>query len=340
VFRAAESVCYRLNVARTEAIQPLGDDYDPLLLYDNRIGPRLRANATARCGKRVGDRILYDVVYETDLAERRATLNAAGATPRRFAAFFGGSYTFGEGLPTDATLASSFARSSTSWAAYNYGCPGYGPQNVYVQLGERELPNEIPQSNGVAVYTFIPHHVRRAIGSMVVTTKWGRTFPYFTYRDDGRLKRDGTFGTDHPWRHWYRWLYNFETVRYAGIDLPLWLGASDFELTGALVAGARDRFLAQYPDGAFIVLVPPHDPAETAVVRRALESFEAFDLECLDATALYPFAAPQYRIPFDGHPTAAANDALAEFLQRHLHSKAVPIDNETGRRPVSRQSSG
>jgi hypothetical protein len=171
------------------------DQLTPYLFEFNiPLGYKPIPSADERAFLKDGDRFVFDVAYRTDAyGRRRCPEPSQPAT--NFTAFFGGSFTFGEGLADADTLPAQFAARTPEMHVYNYGFSGYGPQQVIAKLEEKRLAEEIPQSNGTLVYVFMSAHVRRAIGSLRMWAQWGRHFPYYAYGEDGSVERAGAVST-------------------------------------------------------------------------------------------------------------------------------------------------
>jgi len=106
--------------------------------------------------------IFKDVEYNFDDKGRRKSLSDSGKSTKH-ALFFGGSFTFGAGVPQYQTLPSNFQRiSNHEYRSYNYGGDGFGPGAMFVQLDRDELFDDIALTNGIAVYSFIAAHLTRS----------------------------------------------------------------------------------------------------------------------------------------------------------------------------------
>src|SRR5437879_10062020 len=99
---------------------------------------------------------------------------------RHFLLFFGCSMTFGLGVNDNETMPFYMAQYASHYRPYNYGVSGYGPHYMLAQLQRGDLTKDIHETHGIALYTFIDHHIDRPIG---------------TVRDYNTLEVAGTFYT-------------------------------------------------------------------------------------------------------------------------------------------------
>ena len=121
---------------------------------------------------------IFDVVYSLEEDYARVTPQTAQPDASNQIVFFGGSFTFGEGVANDETLPSVVGRKAPDWHVTNYGFPGHAAGQMLLRLQDETLLNNISDKEVIVVYIFIPGHVARVIGSMRVSTTWGRNFPY------------------------------------------------------------------------------------------------------------------------------------------------------------------
>jgi len=322
--RASEKVFYELNKANLERTSFEGGYWD-LFSYDEVLGSRPASNVEKRVAKSVDGQLIYGVVYRTDAYGRRITPQDVGADKAdRFIAFFGCSYTFGEGLAEDETLPYHVASLAPDWRVYNYGCPGYGPQQMLARLETEDLAEQIEEPSGILVYVFASFHVRRAIGSMRVASSWGRAFPYYCLDGEGGLVRKGTFTSGRPrLATWYGRLGKSDTLWYWDFDVPLFLKDGHLALTSRIIAASRDRFQKTFPNSRFCVLLYPGKPNAELSGKRIIPFLEQAGLEFLDFTALIDMRQPAFTIKEDGHPTGAANRRVAERLAAELRLGAI-----------------
>lgn len=311
----AEAVCGFLDRERgaliTEVIGP-----QPFDVLDPVLGYQPKANAQARVILRRKGKTIYDIVYTIDGQHRRVTPGPGLKTGRQFILFFGDSFTFGEGVNDRETMPSRVASATPGYAVYNYGCRGYGTQQMLARLDQEEIQREVPQQTGLLIYTFIDAHVERAIGSMRSFTGWAANTPYYAL-ERGELVRKGSFATTrHPWVNAvYSVLGRSEILKYFRLDIPPVVTPRDLELVCRLIDASRDQFRARFGSDRFYVVLYPGSHRATAMSQR----LQALGITVLDYSRLIDFYGDQrYQIPYDGHPTPQTHELIARHLVHDL----------------------
>ena len=259
-------------------------------------------------------RPVYDVQYTVDSFGRRVTPVSNAGARDRFALFFGCSYTYGEGLQDDQTLAHDVAEIATRYRPYNYAFHGGGPFEALARMENLDFKTEVTEKSGVGFYLFIDDHVRRVINSSRIAS-WHSSEIHYTQTGDGTFVRDGSFADARPWQTWlYRFVFNQRVLRYLGIELPLKTTSQHLDLTAAVLGEVAKRFKEHFPGSEFYVVIYPGSTWHEPIARR----LERRGVRVLDYHALFPRNAPGYRIDSDGHPTAAAIRELAAAIAREL----------------------
>jgi hypothetical protein len=286
------------------------------IVMDDVVGYKPPPNLAETAQLEVDGQRIYSTPYTTDEYSRRRT-PAPTESARRFAMFFGCSFTFGEGVGQNETLPARVAVHRPDLHCYNYGFRGYGPQQTLARTTAGGLRREIAEDRGVAVYTLMDDHVKRAIGSMQVCAWWGQRMPYYHFTNAGTLARDGFFSDGRPllWGL-YSLLGRSQAVKYFRLDVPLKLTEPDYELTAAMLIASRDAFQKEFPDSKFVVVFFPWSRHG----RKIQPSLERNGVRCLDYSELLGPAEERskYIIPFDSHPNAAAYEAVAGRLAADL----------------------
>lgn len=133
------------------------------------------------------DEPIYDVRYTIDAQRLRVT---PGVRKRgRAVVFFGGSYTFGEGVEDEETMPASVGR----WLRgrtkiVNAGFHGYGPHQMLRALETDRLDPILGDGVEHVIYQGIDGHVRRSAGR----TTWDLAGPAYELRD-GTVEHVGPF---------------------------------------------------------------------------------------------------------------------------------------------------
>ena len=269
------------------------------------------------CTDRASGATIYDVFYSVDSYSRRITPVTDSASRHDFLLFFGCSFTYGEGLPDDATLPYFVAREAPTYRPYNYGFHGHSPTEMLAKMESGTLPGEIQEKRGILIYVFMDAHVARVIGSMRVATSWGRNRPYYTLDPDGNPVHHGDFTTGRPrLTGIYRVFSHSRLLQALQIDLPPRITPRHLQLVARIIGAARNRYQQRFPTGDFYVVLYPG----SRYGQRLRPMLERMGVKVLDYSGLYDRNDLRYVIsPEDRHPNAWANQTLAERLVRDLH---------------------
>lgn len=319
-WRGFEKLFHALNERNDGRMAFEGSYYTDYLRYDDVVGPKGAPNVRVRSVKRVDGSVIYDATYTTDEFGRRSAYASPPVGKKEFLAFFGCSYTFGEGLADDETLPWQVAALAPEYRVYNYGCSGYGPQQMLAKLESGEFAREVAEKSGVIVYVFIPHHVRRAIGSMRVATKWGRTFPNYVIDPEGGVIRNGNFTTGRPTlTRWYNFLGGIDTFRFFGVDFPLFIKGRHLDFAARIVRRAEEVFDSNFANSRFRILLYPGSAQSEMSGKAIIPYLRERGIEYLDFTSLVDMRQAGFTIKGDDHPSPAAHKKVAEALVKELH---------------------
>jgi len=315
MWRGMEKLFHVLNGRNDARVTYEGSYYGEYLRYDDLVGPKGAPNVQVNSIKKCDGRVLYDATYTTDEFGRRITYPSNPAAKEKFLAFFGCSYVFGEGLNDEETLPWQVAMLAPAFRVYNYGVSGHGPQQMLAKLESGEFAREVAERSGIVVYVFIPHHVRRAIGSMRVATKWGRAFPNYELDAQRRPVRIGNFTTGRPaLTRWYDSLAEIATLRFFGVAVPPFLTGGHLEFTARVIHGAEEACRSRFADSRFCVLLYPDSPRAEMGGNAIIPYLDRLGIEYLDFTSLIDMRDEAFSIKEGGHPTAAAHKRVAEAL--------------------------
>lgn len=266
--------------------------------------------------KEVDGHLAFDVTYHFDgHHRRRPPERGSPRAAERFALFFGGSNSFGEGLPYAETIPAVFESLRPRYRSYTYAYRGYGPQQMLARLEDGFAEGEIAEPSGAAVYPYFDYHHGRVHGIMSVVRWAGGKHPYYFLDGRGELKRDGTFASGRPvttrllW-----WLSKSAILKHYRVELPWRLDADDDRLFCAILLRSRELFEQRFPGSAFVVVIGPTSASGDPFVATCLEA-EGFDP--IDTRARASEIAAM-RIPGDNHLSAAGARRVARALAERL----------------------
>lgn len=121
--------------------------------------------------------------------------------------FFGGSYTFGEGVGDHETMPYFFAKGGDGkFNVYNLGFHGYGPHQMLRALETERLKTIVDGPVHLVIYQGIQSHVDRVAGN----TFWDHYGPRYTLMPDGSVRYQGPFHGK-----WYKFFYDL--VRHSAL---------------------------------------------------------------------------------------------------------------------------
>jgi hypothetical protein len=293
------------------------------IVSDDDLGYRILPNITIPVMKTEDGEHIYSVLYTTDEAGRRVVPDSAKAGETdKFLAFFGCSFTFGEGVSDKETLPNQVARLLPGYRVYNYGAPGYGPQQMLAMAESGFVQDTIPEQKGIVVYTIFFGHLNRASGRMNSILMQGRHFPYYRMEED-TLVRVGNFDTARPGLHRLMSLINKSgIVRFFNLNFPP-LRNRDYELTAKIILEAKHLFSQQFEEIDFYVLMYPAIPQLNHSLDPVFEYFNGQDITVLDYHEL-PYDRQEYALhpQYDMHPTPLLHNMMARLL-----AEAITKDN-------------
>jgi hypothetical protein len=297
---------------------------DAFYKVDRNLGVALHPNCQVTSRLNIGDAVIWDTTYSTDEKGRRLTVNAKSNEFQEshqlpFAMFFGCSYMFGEGCSDGETIPSQFAKFAPNFEAYNFGVPGYGTQHMLAILENPALKKEFEGRRGIGIYLYLEDiHEARVIGDMDIVTSFGKEFPCYRLDSQHKPQRRGSFSTGSPIRQKaFEILAASQTRKYFGLNFPK-RTETDYELTAAIVAEARSKFLACFPDSEFFVIRYPHRSPH----RKIDKYLDAHNVEIIDLSELFDSSTPEHQFVGDGHPTPVANAKLASKVAENFRESS------------------
>jgi hypothetical protein len=283
---------------------------------DPVLGYKLPPNAQITEKSVVERKVIYDVTASTDAFSRRLTPVDHLEQRRKFLLFFGCSMTYGLGVNDDETMPFYVAQYASRYRPYNYGVSGYGPHHMLAQLQRGDLTKEVNENHGIAIYTFIDHHINRAIGTMRVYNQWEEHAPFYTLDAHDRLVRKGDFTSGRPLVSFLYWILGKSQILqyYNNITFPVSIREEHIRLTARIIAEARTAFQQQFPHADFYVLLYPG-------VRRGpdlIPYLTQAGVKYLDYASFIDWPHHGLTQADGAHPTARGHKTVAAQLAKDL----------------------
>ena len=229
-------------------------------IYKNpRLGYTLPKDAQIADTMTFQGTLVYQGTYTTDVYGRRITPIEPPEQRSHFLLFFGCSVTFGLWVHDDETMPFYAAQYAPHYRPYNYGVSGYGPNQMLAQLQNRDLTQEMPEPQGIAIYTFIDDHIYRALGGMQVSPPWGVHPPLYILDSQDRLVPQERATVGRRLGSLLFWgLGHSQILTYFHIMPPPMprIKAEHMRLTARVIEEARKAFHQQFPRGKFHI--PSH----------------------------------------------------------------------------------
>jgi hypothetical protein len=321
IFFAAIEVAFGVLLARRNEGAP---EYPAgYFQSDDILGAAPPDGAHAHVRKQHGAATVYDVVYTIGANGLRVAPPDRGAAAAQCVLFFGDSFTFGEGLADDQTLPYRVGVLADGNArVFNFGFHGYGAQQMLAALERGDVESVVGCRPTQVIYEGIPDHVARAAGFYNFMQHWPRYELVHTVSGDS-VRYAGHFDDRQPSaftrllqpmlsKSWlYRWLVSLS-------PLP---GDADLKRYVAIVRTSERLVTARYPGCHFDVLWwsihgrGPMDEITLPALRAAGLRVHATD----DILPGFRKHSAQYTLsPYDGHPSARADDLLARYVVKSI----------------------
>ena len=295
---------------------------------DQQLGYSLTPSQTRVATKWFGEELVYETRHTHDangyrIAPPRAEV-AASELPAVL--FFGGSFTYGEGVNDDETAAFvTGALLGEQYATYNFGVNGYGPQQM-LRSAEQGIADAVIRDRPLfVIYQGIADHVSRAAGR----AQWLAAGPQYELRSEHlRLVKEPIGDRDDS-----RLRRLLETANIVQLmrARDWFVPQNDLDVYLEIVDRSRIAFESSYPNAEFHILL--WDQAGNRLTNAMLEGFRARDLRAHLVSEILPGyrsiadpASPHRVSQYDPHPGPEAQRSLAEFIVDQIirPEKAVP----------------
>jgi len=310
-----------------EFIQPLpnkssfiyGDQY---FVSHEALGYAPKKNMQTQSKRYENKKLAYNVTYTIDKKGLRISPLTEKNTFNKCVLFFGGSFTYGEGVEDHETMPYLVQDlSGNQYRSYNFGFHGFGPHQM-LSYFHHHMVEEIVSCNEKVylIYQFIMSHVRRAAGR----EPWGEHGPKFILRKDGMVNYAGHFDDNYFLLTLKRLSYKYLTYRNIKQYNKKGQLLEDIQLLVGILKTTRHHFKSLYPNGEFHIIFwnvrgnPLND-------KRVLEGLkkEHFKIHLITSILVdFNKDMKQYLMSqYDDHPNQMAYQTMARYVVDKILSK-------------------
>jgi hypothetical protein len=202
--------------------------------------------------------LIYQRQYTIEMEKRRVVPGQDKKKAEEFLVFVGCSFTFGEGVNDNETMAYYASQLLPQRKVYNYGLMGGSPGEAAFFLRSIKVPEEVPEKTGTVIYTFIDDHIRRVVGTMRYISDYGFRRPHYFIDDQNQFRFAGSQENARPLRTFiFRALAKSKILRVLKIDLPWTISKRDMEFTARSIEEIQKAALEHLHARDFYVLLYP-----------------------------------------------------------------------------------
>ncbi len=262
------------------------------------------------------EKVIYDVIYSFDAYGWRVTPVINEKEKHQFLLFLGCSFTLGEGVHENETLAYYTAQLASDYDPYNYGFHGNGPFDILAKWETEDLSKQVKEKKGIILYTFIDNHIRRLVGSTALI-EWNKDRVYYRAAKSGELIRAGSFMSARPFlMKTYKFLSELRLLKVFKIEIPGEIRNKDIELAARVIEAIQHRAAEQFPGTPFYVVFYPR----MEYTKKLIPYLEKKNIRYLDYSQLFNRRKPEYYLSEeDKHPSALAYQTLARAIVKDLN---------------------
>lgn len=275
---------------------------------------RLAPNRVTRLQRFQGNRELFDVRATSTADGLRITPRAGKA--RQSIVFLGCSYTFGHGINDEQTFAYlTGERLRDSYATYNFGFSGDGPNNFLNRIRDGDFERVVKQPPKLFILSTMQDHVRRVAGWRL--DSYRNRDPMYKLDAQGKLFLAGRFSERGEAERRALWFSEILPIFYPG--------KKDLDLYTELLKATREEIARRYPDARFVVVYwPVPHKVGRAIHAHIEEALLGSGLEVHTSSEFLSGDPWQYVIDRDDiHPNALAHKRMADYVVDRLLSGLV-----------------
>ncbi len=308
---------WRVTVNKLTYSQPAGSlhriegkKYDNT--EDDILGYGLVKNTTRKVTSYYNDEVVYEATYTIDNNGLRVSPLPHSANAPAIL-FFGGSFTYGQGVTDDETMPYlTGILTGRDYAIYNFAIHGHGPQHMLAEIEHGIVRSALTHKPQFAIYQVINDHVNRLKGLQ----PWLINGPHYTLNENGVIISSSSLSP--------------LGARLKGIEIAdnKQKDAEQIEIqtfTG-VVKKSKYLLVEKYPGIEFHVIYydGKDDPFSKSIIK-ALEEKEinVHRVSRILKDDFWKEKKNPYRIPHDGHPSPVMHRIIADYVVKEIIGKRL-----------------
>ena len=208
------------------------------------------------------DELVFDVTYTIDEHGLRIAPPHEAGPDEGCILFFGGSYTYGDGLKNDETLPYRVGiETGGRHQIYNFGFHGYGPHQMLAALELGIVDSIVTCTPRYVFYQGIAFHIPRAAG----LSSWEHGGPRFESTGDGYVEYRGRWDESRfTYPGWLNRIGRRSYVLSKLLTVPRPTGENDYDRYIGILETTRRHVVTQYP-GVEVRIVYWEEPDDRVV---------------------------------------------------------------------------
>jgi len=272
---------------------------------------------TTTSKKYKGQQLLYDVSYTINDFGLRTSSASESLDSNQCVLFFGGSFTFGEGVE-DHEAMPYVVQKLSKYQVYNFGFHGYGPHQMLAAIEHGMVEGIINCQPRVVVYQALYDHVARSAG----LRSWFRHGPKYILQPNGSVSYSGNFDDGINIRRGIAKLLNKSFI-YKKYFWNKDINKKDIDLLIEIINHSKNLLKEKYPKVEFHVIY--WDITKYKFNKMVIEGLKSKGINLHFITEILPdylTNASRYKIHYyDGHPNPLAHQRIAQYVVDRIISK-------------------
>jgi hypothetical protein len=251
--------------------------------------------------------------FKVDNLGRRFVPGLEGKKREKFFVLAGGSFTFGDHLRDDQTLA-YFLGQKSNYKPYVYAFSGFGPHHFLYRIREKNIKSEIAEKEGVFGFLLIDDHILRASGKMSsCCPPFG---PWYDLDKSGNIEFKGYFESLFFENRFIYTEFNKKVMQSLNISAEdFFLTKKDFYKTCKILSEMNIVISKKFPKSKFVVFLYPGFP----VLKKIRSCLKANDVPYLDHASLWAESSEKsYFLSKNHHPNEKANEVISDLLLKGI----------------------